>query len=1148
MTTIHPPLRVAVRLVVCLVCLAVSRAVPGADPTFVGKLAFAVDEAGVKRLGLDDEVKLKLIELIDRREREALNMALELKDLPQPEVTARLAPFVAESERQGLALLTLEQRTLLEQVHVARQGLSSLADAAIGRILELTEEQQAQIRDLLEQRSAKLVQGGENDRRVVMQETERKLSAVLSDTQRENWQRLAGMVDGELQPVAPAPTVATPATPTPAPQPSEPPKPPAVAMPKEPTTDDKPAPTAELDVPIRSGEVKLKFNFVHQPWADVLEWFAEQADLSLQLDAPPAGTFNYRDSRSYTPAEAIDQMNRVLLLKGYTLVRSERLLTLLNLEDQIPPQLIEFVSVSDLDQRGAFEIVKCLFHLVKMSPADAETEIGKMIGPQGSVIAFPTANQILVTETAGKLRTIREMIERVENPEAGIGQGIVEVKLAHVGPEEVLSIARPLLNIPEGQNSNDKIRIAVDAFSSRLFVSGDRGLIGQLQSLVTAVDRAPVAGEGATLGALEQPQLMTYAITKADPTQALQVLQTLLAGLPDVRLTVDPVTNKLVALARPAEHRTIVATLQQLEGESDQVEVIQLRRMDPQLVILSANKLLGFGGTEVATTGPKIDGDPISMKLWVRGTSAQIAQVKDLVEKLEGPQDSADGMRKHIRVLPLSGATANSALDNMELFWPTMRENKIRIVTPSAVGSTLRERRLANPLPATNPSTPTQPLPIVPVPDDNPSTPPTVPEPATDPATRGNADVTDTGLFPVNHLWQANEPASAAEQTGPRSPVLGDDIVVSITPNGIVIASNDLDALDDFEALLGTFTSQSSLFASEPTVFWLKYVKADVAAETLEQVVNGASATSSSGGSLLGDMTSSMLGGIGGGLLGGMLGGGSSDSVAAGAASIVADVRLNCLIVQAAASDLLLIERLLPIIDRESSPEEVQTNGRPRLIPVLYMPADQMATIVKQIYPDRVAGASGSNQQQQRQPSPADFIQALRGGGGGGGGRGGRGGGQADSEPQKMTIGVDPRSNSLIVAAPEPLFQEVELLVAQLDREGLESNDAMEVLTIRHGNPEVVKKALAAVIGEQMKTSTTSSSSGSSTPTSQPQPSSGQTDAASVQQRIDFFRSLRDGGGGSSGGFGGFGGGDRGGSTGGRGGGPPTGGGRRGGR
>ena len=39
-----------------------------------------------------------------------------------------------------------------------------------------------------------------------------------------------------------------------------------------------------------TAEPRLRFNFRFQRWADVLDWFAKQADLSLVLDAPPPGT------------------------------------------------------------------------------------------------------------------------------------------------------------------------------------------------------------------------------------------------------------------------------------------------------------------------------------------------------------------------------------------------------------------------------------------------------------------------------------------------------------------------------------------------------------------------------------------------------------------------------------------------------------------------------------------------------------------------------------------------------------------------------------------------------------------------------------------------------------------------------------------
>ncbi len=176
----------------------------------------------------------------------------------------------------------------------------------------------------------------------------------------------------------------------------------------------------------------------------MLDWLADSADLSLQSDLLPEGTCNYTDPREYNATEAIDIINGMLLTKGYTLVRRGRLLTIINLEDEVPDVLVEFVPVEKLDERGEFELVKTVFHLSKMEPSDAEEEIGKLLSPVGSMIVLPKARQILVIETAAKLRTIRQVMELAENPNgARAGDGnCAEVRYSGRSPADRASFAR----------------------------------------------------------------------------------------------------------------------------------------------------------------------------------------------------------------------------------------------------------------------------------------------------------------------------------------------------------------------------------------------------------------------------------------------------------------------------------------------------------------------------------------------------------------------------------------------------------------------------------------------------------------------------------------------------------------------------------
>ena len=143
-------------------------------------------------------------------------------------------------------------------------------------------------------------------------------------------------------------------------------------------------------------------------------------------------------------------------------------------------------------------------------------------------------------------------------------------------------------------------------------------------------------------------------------------------------------------------------------------------------------------------------------------------------------------------------------------------------------------------------------------------------------------------------------------------------------------------------------------------------------------------------------------------------------------------------------------------------------------------------------------------------------MRALRGGN-----RGSGGSKQASQEEQiKMTLGVDTRNNALVVGAPEPLFQEVKLLVEQLDQVRDDSRQTMRVVTLKRSDPETVQKAIASIVGDNVKMSTTKAPTNGSQPTGgQPATRGGQPGATrerdnaqrvqEIQRRIEFFNALQ---------------------------------------
>lgn len=251
------------------------------------------------------------------------------------------------------------------------------------------------------------------------------------------------------------------------------------------------------------------------------------------------------------------------------------------------------------------------------------------------------------------------------------------------------------------------------------------------------------------------------------------------------------------------------------------------------------------------------------------------------------------------------------------------------------------------------------------------------------------------------------------------------------------------------------------------------------------------------------------------GILG--VGGGSSSSsgfLGGSSVMIVPDSRLNALFISASAADLDLIERLLTYIDQNETPE-TQVARKPRLIPVRYTSATEIEKVVRQVYSDRLIGGGGSGGQ-ARQPSPEDFIRALRGGGG----RGGRGGGGSDEaeDVNKLALGVDERSNSLVVSAPQPLYEEVEALVHLLDQAASTTGDQSSFMyTAKRTSPTAIQQALQAIAGDKVKVVSRTATSTSPTSSAPPSPSTpaapgGQPSANpdEVRERIQRFMQFRD--------------------------------------
>ena len=905
----------------------------------------------------------------------------------------------------------------------------------------------------------------------------------------------------------------------------------------------------------RPTEPELRFNFSGASWQDVLTWLADEAKLSLQIDRFPAGSVSFSDpTRTYTVSESLDLLNRLLLDRGYALIRRGRMLVLIDLEaensEDLMSELADFVRPDDLAKRGKSDIVTSVFPLGSMTPDEAKQQIPQLIAPFGKVIVLDSARQVKVTERAERLLEIRDVISQS-------AEQVHEIRLEHRSAEELLQTARPLLGLEAGVNSNDDIRISVGLYGDRIYATGTPSKVAILESLITKADQPlDVAGDE-NAAEVERPELKTYPVRDADVASVYEVLQTLLQDEPGVRLAVDPVTQNLIALGGASVHAKVSEVIAEMAGSGEEFKVFQLNRIDPSQALLTINKY--FGITEESTEGPIVDGDPTTGRMWVRGSKEEVSQIETLLEQLDGATNTGL-LGGRVRTLSLAPGQSEQVLQQLQLYWKmTGRPNSIRVVSPagSATVNGIQERRLQRPGKSQPPTPEAEQT-------DQPGQQPSAsPVPGLDVRNLRSLDRVRyiSGKTPAMELTYVSEPFQEPAVSNPSATVpevpppaaangLSAEIVLEITPDGIRIASDDIEALDELEALLSQLIGPTGVQNDLPTIFWLKYIQADIAAEMVAEIMGGAD---SSGG-----LVDTIAGGLGGGMLGGIMGlatggggGGGSTSqsilTTTGSVSIVPDLRLNALFIQANDLDMQTIEMILQTIDREESPEDIELTSKPRLIPVIHQDATQMASIIKEMYASKIGGQQqgGGGGRSQGQPSPQDFINALRGGG-----RGGRGGQEsAKSEPTKIAVAVDERSNSLIITSTTQDFEEIRALVSMLDEMG-QANEEQTVFYNPKGtlSGQAVYDALNVVLGQQQDDKPSQSNTNSQNGRTNSSSSPSSSDAEAARARFEAFRARFGGGGSPFGGGrpggGGASGGGRPGGGGGPGGGGPGGGGR----
>ena len=544
----------------------------------------------------------------------------------------------------------------------------------------------------------------------------------------------------------------------------------------------------------------------------------------------------------------------------------------------------------------------------------------------------------------------------------------------------------------------------------------------------------------------------TYPLPNLSPNAGRAAITALLKGtVPAPTVELDDIGNALIVVASPDQHAKVENTLGSLSGAETDLEVFELDYVDPWTVESAVDSLYL---NQPANASPTVTSDYFSQRIFVRGTTDQIEEIRKLLMKMGetsvAPRTVGGG--GDVRTIPIRG-DVRAAVEQLQQLWPQLRSNRIQVVAPSAPA--VRSSLLPAPLEAI----PTAPPPAV----DPPSTEVEKDRSASveRPSARTSHLESPTRYVALQTTTRAPEAANesqpspsdesvadeeeASEQTG--------DAPVVIIPedDSITIASSDQEALNQLEELLRLLSRSESDTTSRPgsdfAVFLLRNTGASdmrqLLGELFEQLRKNDRAASGTGR------------GSGGGGFGMSPGFGSNFSSLFGPnfgnVAVVADDRLNALIIHGDRQERELIEELLRVLDTKDLPNPIVVY-QPELIRLENTQAERVLAILRNVYTSQLKSGGGRKKvdiPEGVDPEVASVLQQIN----------------ATSGAPILTLDVDDTTNSIVMRAPPELRQEITAFVRKLDHgAGANRSRNVRVIPIRRGKSDQIREAIQQFI------------------------------------------------------------------------------------
>jgi type II secretion system protein D len=658
------------------------------------------------------------------------------------------------------------------------------------------------------------------------------------------------------------------------------------------------------------------------------------------------------------------------------------------------------------------------------------------------VVTSDPANNILVVEAPPTIQdTVGALLRELDVEQGGRTQ--VVYRLEHTRASNILTAVRTLL-------SSGSAAVVAGPDDRSLVVNGVPEQQEKVKSFLADFDKAENS---------QDPKSKVYHLRFATASNIDRMIDQLFAGEANVRVTFDDAMNTVFVTAPPETLKQIEAIINDADQEGAdsqfQSEVFRLKEASANDVARALTA--AFSDRKKAVFVADSDAGTV----FVRGLPRVIEEVRTMVGQLDQPREEKFREVGVFDLFEVDPFQASSIVQ--ELFQDARSDDRPR------VESTFDPARLivrANPTQMKEIREVLARLEgskVAEAGEEGAAEGPKLSDRAVERVIRlNNADpeatmksIVDSWrllrrnklnlIFRLNPLGIEDErlkeapiPEEAAEKPEAAANLPGDPdvpVTVIVGNDRLTVSSRDTEALDLMQSLAEAWTEPFDPDRSASRVFYIENADVTQMAAAIDEAFNGKSRQE-----------------------------GDRRRFRPERVRIVAEPQANALIVRASPVDLVNVKELIDSLDLSPASDK-----KPRIIALKQADAAEVLVVVKEVFEDYLTPGSG----------PPISVPGARGT-------------TARLRTTAMSVDIDPRSNSLIVSAPETVLGDVEELIKGLESAAADTQKSYRVIPIDNASPGDVRQALEVLLDRQLSrtggSSGSSSSTGSSRRTRTPRP------------------------------------------------------------